>query len=230
WIYGEGWPGDFKLQSEAEWLKWEKQYSEIILSLAKLSESKNIEILSIGVEWKNCILSRPKFWKGLIKEVKAIYNGTLTYCANWDNYERIPFWADLDLIAIDAYFPLCYDCSTEVLKTKTDSISRRLSRFSAHQNKKVFFSEFGYRNIDRALWRQWELPELWKINKENNEIQSMGYQAIFSGFWDQGWFEGGFLWKWFSDQDLNKSSNNSDYTPQNKPAETLIRNFYKGNQ
>jgi homoserine trans-succinylase len=30
----------------------------------------------------------------------------LTYAANWDDFDKVPFWNELDYIGIDAYFPL----------------------------------------------------------------------------------------------------------------------------
>lgn len=45
-------------------------------------------------------------WRGLIAEVRQLYGGRLTYAANFDQYEAVGFWDDLDLIAVNAYFPL----------------------------------------------------------------------------------------------------------------------------
>jgi hypothetical protein len=38
--------------------------------------------------------------------VRQRYSGTLTYAANFDQYEEVAFWDALDLFAINAYFPL----------------------------------------------------------------------------------------------------------------------------
>jgi hypothetical protein len=32
--------------------------------------------------------------------------GKLTYAANWDKYDQVSFWDELDFIEIQAYFPL----------------------------------------------------------------------------------------------------------------------------
>jgi len=45
-------------------------------------------------------------WKKLIQNIRKIYSGQLTYAANFDNYQNIAFWEDLDVMGINAYFKL----------------------------------------------------------------------------------------------------------------------------
>ena len=47
-----------------------------------------------------------KYWIELIQKVRAVYQGQLTYAANYDNYQEVDFWEHLDFIGINAYFPL----------------------------------------------------------------------------------------------------------------------------
>ncbi len=45
-------------------------------------------------------------WRGLIGEVRTRYAGQLTYAANFDSYMDVAFWPELDVMGINAYFPL----------------------------------------------------------------------------------------------------------------------------
>jgi len=45
-------------------------------------------------------------WRALIREVRKVYGGRLTYAANHDQYVEVQFWEDLDVLGINAYFPL----------------------------------------------------------------------------------------------------------------------------
>ena len=45
-------------------------------------------------------------WWELIANIRQSYSGQLTYAANFDNYQEVYFWDQLDLIGINAYFPL----------------------------------------------------------------------------------------------------------------------------
>ena len=39
-------------------------------------------------------------------QARRSYSGRLTYAANFDQYDAVAFWDELDLIGINAYFPL----------------------------------------------------------------------------------------------------------------------------
>jgi hypothetical protein len=60
----------------------------------------------------------------------------------------------------------------------------------------------------------------------NLEAQKNTTQALLETFWMEDWFAGGFVWKWFHEHDKVGGINDSRFTPQNKPVENLIREFY----
>ncbi|MCB1055609.1 MAG: hypothetical protein KDD11_08875 [Acidobacteria bacterium] len=45
-------------------------------------------------------------WRSLIRKVREVYHGPLTYAANFDQYQEVGFWQDLDLLGVNAYFQL----------------------------------------------------------------------------------------------------------------------------
>ena len=50
--------------------------------------------------------SREEEWRRIVSEVRRVYSGRLTYAANWDRLDRVPFWDAGDWIGVQAYFPL----------------------------------------------------------------------------------------------------------------------------
>jgi hypothetical protein len=99
------------------------------------------------------------YWRRLIGSVRDIYGGRLTYAANFDQYEFVGFWDELDLLAINAYFPLRGsfepDLSRDELATRLEAgwraVLRRLDEFRQQQGiprHRVLFSELGY--VQRA--------------------------------------------------------------------------------
>ena len=72
-------------------------------------------------------------------------------------------------------------------------------------------------------------PWLVDRNEEqaNMEGQVNAKQAIFEEFWGEDWFAGGFVWKWFLNHDRAGGEQDNRFTPQNKPAEDVIRMFYR---
>ena len=45
-------------------------------------------------------------WISIIAESRKHFSGKLTYAANFDQYQQVGFWSELDIIGINAYFPL----------------------------------------------------------------------------------------------------------------------------
>ncbi|MFK8037318.1 MAG: glycoside hydrolase [Crocinitomicaceae bacterium] len=219
------WIGDLTFDTEDEWMTFEETYTNYILEFAKLSEKLSIEVFCIGVEVKKIVIERPNFWFELIGKVREVYTGKITYAANWDNYQHVKFWSKLDYIGIDAYFPISdaktpsYQACYIGWKTHYEAI-KTLSKAA---NKKVIFTEFGYRNIDFTGKEPWTESSNQTFN---SMAQENAYRAIFSRFWGENWFAGGFLWKWFPDHQNTGGLKNNRFTPQNKPVQKIIKHFY----
>ena len=159
WVRGDGWTGAYHLQSESDWIQWEQEYLNYILPLAKIADSMNVEAFCVGLEFKRVIEARPDCWKKFIREVRKVYGGQLTYAANWDNFNNISFWDELDFIGINAYFPLS-ESSNPSKKELLDAWKQPLEEIKDIQkrfNKPIVFTEFGYRSLDKATGNQWDL-------------------------------------------------------------------------
>ena len=233
WVRKEGWPANFKVDSEAEWVEWEKQYKEYIITFAKIAEEHHAKLFCIGTEFKTAVQERPQFWSGLIDDVRKVYSGKLTYAANWDSYQSFPHWAKLDYIGIDAYFPLS-DSDTPTMKELMAAWQKPYNEIEAYQKKigkPILFTEYGYRSIDKTAWKQWELEDNWSYKGKDNAVAQLNaYQALYQTFWNKPWFAGGFLWKWYDEHSEAGGINNSDYTPQNKPVQSVIKKVYQQHQ
>ncbi|MBL0332498.1 MAG: hypothetical protein IPP08_02415 [Chlorobiota bacterium] len=228
WVDGEGWAGDYNLSND-KWKVWERNYINYILRLAKLADSNKVEMFCIGTEWKNAVKERPKFWFYLIDSVRKYYSGKLTYAANWDEYHNVPFWSELDFIGVDAYFPLLKikTPSIETLKNEWLDIKKDLKAISIKNKKKILFTEYGYRSVNYTAWKQWEIENLSIKNAVNYRSQVNSYVALFDTFWNENWLAGGFIWKWYSDiENQLDVFIDTDYTPQGKPVEAIIKQRY----
>lgn len=227
WVMGQGWAGEYDLQSEEDWKNWESDYRKYILRFAKISDSLSVEMICIGTEYKKAVQKRPEFWIDLITDIRSFYDGQITYAANWDNFENVTFWDKLDYIGIDAYFPISKTETPEVseLSEKWQPVFGRLKDFSAQNKKSILFTEFGYRSMAYTAAGHWEMDN--QNATVNLEGQQNALQALFNTFWRQNWFSGGFLWKWYSNHSQNGGNNDSHYTPQNKPAEQTVRHWYE---
>ena len=226
WVANGQFTGFIKMTKEDDWQTLESSYSSFILEYARIAQENNFEILCIGTELEGFIDARPNYWKELIVEIKKIYKGKLTYASNWNEYNRTPFWDEIDYIGIDAYFPVD-DKQSPTLETSKKAWQKHkieMKTYSKKHDKEILFTEFGYRSIDYAGRAPWTVD---RVDKQVNlEAQVILTQALFEEFWSEDWFAGGFVWKWFHDYENVGGHNNNRFTPQNKPAEQILKSFY----
>lgn len=226
WVGGEGWCGDFDLATEAQWSQWENDFSKYIINHARKADSLDVELFCIGTEYRIPARERPEFWRKLISEVRGVYGGKITYASNWDNYENITWWNELDYIGIDAYFPLVEGehPTIDQIKKGWDPVKQKLNAFSNKWNKPILFTEYGFQSVNGAAGKHWEVDK--SSSNINNALQADAYEATFQAFDDEPWFAGGFFWKWH----FNTGKGNwrgTEWTPQGKPAEQVIAKWYQ---
>jgi len=217
--------GDFELSNDDDWIEWELNYLTYIVDFAQLADSLQIEMYGIGLEFDNFIEERPEFWNYLIDSVRKVYSGKIIYASNWDNYQNIPFWNKLDYIGINSYFPLSENKTPEVydMLLSWETYCAEIEALSKLHDKKIVFTEYGYKSIDYTALTPWD-PD--KSGNVNLRAQQNAYEALYQRFWGKEWFAGGFLWKWYSHHETSGGADNKDYTPQNKPVEEIIKNWY----
>lgn len=227
WISNGVFTGTLTMKSEEKWEALEKSYDDFILTYAELAQETNAELLCIGTELEQFVKHRPEYWKNVIQKIRKIYNGKLTYAANWDEYPRTTFWEDLDYIGIDAYFPLSEEKTPTVaqLKKGWQSWKKKIFELSLEKDKRVLFTEFGYRSMDFTAKKPWLVDR--NDQNVNLEAQVNAKKAIYSEFWNEEWFAGGYVWKWFIDHDRAGGVEDNRFTPQNKPAQKVISEYYK---
>ncbi len=216
------WRGDFEVKNPDDWIVWEKQYEKFILDFAHLADSVQIDLFCIGTELDKVAIQRPNFWRSLIKKIKSVYKGQLTYCANWDNYKDIRFWDGLDYIGISAYFPISDKKSPSYKDALTGwkPHATELENFQKKYRKPVLFAELGYKSTEYAGSKPW-LD--YTDNKVDYNAQANLYQAAFNTFWQKEWFKGIFIWKWYYAGNGGPNS----FSPQNKPAIDIISSWYE---
>jgi hypothetical protein len=221
WIGRGGFTGDMDFKSDTDWKIFEKGYRNYILEFAQLAENEHVEMFCMATEMENSVEERPEFWNNLIKDIRKIYKGKLTYAENWDSYKKVHFWDQLDFIGIDGYFPVSDEKTPIVsqLEKGWETHQKALSNFASKYQKPILFTEFGYRSCDFTAEKPWEtdfsLPE-------NELAQANGYEAFFNKIWPEPWFAGAFIWKWFPLLDKNPRHKDT-FTPQGKLGEKVLK-------
>lgn len=227
WL-GREWIGDFNLDSDEKWQAWRKSYEDYILNYAQVAQEMCVPLFCIGTEIKISAINDPGYWRDLIAKVRSVYGGKLTYAANWDSYDKISFWGDLDYIGIDAYFPLVHEPHPDPAEIEKAwvQIKDKMKGLSAEVGRPVLFTEYGYQSVNGAAGNHWEVNK--SLENLNMELQAMAYECMFKMLWEEEWFAGGFLWKWHL-RDAIGGLRDPHFTPQGKPAEEVIKKWYARN-
>ncbi|RSK33972.1 hypothetical protein EI290_09720 [Hymenobacter metallilatus] len=234
WLRNGGtWPGDIAMTSEADWQQWFANYSRFILHYAQLAEASQIEALCIGTELEHA--SGPTHeaaWRQLIRQIRAVYHGQLTYAANWSGeFERVPFWDALDFIGVQAYFPLATTNSPDkaTLLRAWRGPLKRLEAVQKQFARPVVFTEAGYKTTPDAAIQPWTWPDrMALLSKADETTQATCYAALFETFWARPWFKGLFVWKWYPGLSPDGSARRHlDFTPQHKPAERVMAEWFR---
>ncbi|MCI0567122.1 MAG: glycoside hydrolase TIM-barrel-like domain-containing protein [Acidobacteria bacterium] len=224
------WTGEIKMKSDDHWKAWFDSYRSFILHYANLAEKNGMEALAVGTELQGATLGHEKEWREIIRQVRAVYHGKLTYAANWDHeFEAIPFWDALDFTGVQAYFPLSQksDPTLEELMAGWAQPLAMLERVASRTHRSVVFTEVGYKSSDRASVQPW----LWDTqDRVNPQQQARCYEAMFRSTWRKPWFKGAYIWKWYPHYDTSRSGDDNNFTPQGKPAEQTLSLWYSSRE
>lgn len=216
---------DIAFDTESAWTQWEDDYRQFLMHYAHLAATTEADVLVIGTELESAVAARPDFWRGLIDSIRTVYDGTLTYAANWyQAYDRVPFWDALDFVGVQAYFPLsdANEPSLQTLRAGWDGHRAALREAAAEANRPVLFTEVGYRSVDYAAAKPWQWPGRAEARERSPDyaIQARLYRAFFDRIMPTPWFAGAIVWKWHPAAEGDRPLG---FTPQDKPAEQVIR-------
>lgn len=247
------WRSDIEMKSDEEWNEWFDNYSKMILHYAAVAEKGEMDAFCIGTEFLQATTKQPKQWRKLIAEIRKIYKGQVTYAANfYKEFEQVEFWDDLDFIGVQAYFPLAQNKlpnKSQLTKSWKPHI-KKLKTISKKFNKTIVFTEVGYRNTSDASVEPWLWPSQVNFDdiKISNETQALCYEAMFEALWDEDWFGGLYIWKWFHGghkmtldeyfkrrqerykkriKDYNDLQALIHFSPQGKPAQEVMARWFK---
>jgi hypothetical protein len=216
------WTGDIAFTDEAAFQKWMASYRLFILHYARLAELEHAGLLVIGTELGG-LTGREAEWRALIREVRRVWSGPLTYAANWgQEVERIAFWNDLDYIGVNFYYPLVSKAGETPREgsPRLRELDKTLERLSKRHGKPVLFTEVGYAASAAAALEPWK-----ELNADlDPKMQARCYEVVFRSFYRRPWLAGLSWWKWPSHG--RGSAGDPSFSPLGKPALAILERWY----
>lgn len=230
WVETGGWRGELAFEDAAAWASWARAYREFVLGWAKVARDNDVELFSLGVELRSWVTTRwASSFSELARDVRQVYKGPLTYAANWDDASQTVIWGELDVIGVNAFFPLTDQpgASDEQLLAGARKLVPALGELALHWNKPVLFTEIGYTNRPDPALRPWEWPEALDGVSLSPADQARAYRALLAAFIEQPWFMGFFVWRMYSDPFDTTQEPGWGFSPLHKQAELVLRDAFQ---
>jgi len=193
WGSGFPWRGEIAFEEDAAWERFWREYRAWILRLA--TACKDADGFVVGTELDKT-LHYEDAWRGLIAEVRAVTDAPLTYAANWTDYRRVPFWDALDVIGIQAYFPLTEKSppTAEDIRTGWRERMAELRAYARETNRRILFAELGYNQSHLAAREPWN----YRVDGEDARVvQETCWREALRAMEEESCVVGALLWKWF---------------------------------
>ena len=230
WVETGEWRGFIDPGDDAAWEAWAAGYFDFVARWARLAQKTHVEMLVVGVELRSWVTTqRAQSFSEIIARLRRIYSGLLTYAANWDDVFDTVIWGDLDLIGVNAFFPLAKqeNATDPELFGESQRVAGELAELSALWQRPVVFTEFGYTTRRDPALEPWLWPEHLKGVAPDELAQASAYRALLGALIDEPWFVGGFVWRVFSDPYDFSQEPEWGFSPRWKLAELVLEDAYR---
>lgn len=217
------WRGEIEFGTdEALWQRFFQSYERFIVDQARFAEASGVPLFSVGVELERT-MHRESDWRRIIRAVRAVYRGKLTYSANWDGVQRVPFWDALDLIGVQAYFPLADESSPfptarEIEAKWATHLSALRALSKAQRDKPLLFTELGFSRSEKAATQPW-LPRV-DGGERVIELRRRLIDVSLRVLEREPRLAGIFFWKWIP----GRIGHDRDFSMRDPEAVEALRN------
>lgn len=200
---------------------WFENYSAILKKYAAIAQQEGVPTFGIGSEMKSMAANSAK-WGQVIKKVREVYKGKIIYAGNWDEFTSGgPFENDLgwlsevDLIGIDAYFPLNVGQNPSVsdLVSTWGNWASIFERVKG-RGKRVIVSEIGITPNE-----YFDKPWITSTEASNLSAQEKYYRAAIEFF--RGKVSGMYFWA----VDGFRTGDAGGFSPLGRPAEKVLADW-----
>ncbi len=229
WVETGGWRAEIDPGDDAAWARWARAYSAFTLAWAEVAQQAQVDLFSVGVELRSWVTtSRAPSFTELIRQVRSVYPGLLTYAANWDDVEHTVILGELDLIGINAFYPLT-ERAGATLPTLVEGgqrIGAQLEALARQWDKPVLFTEFGYTTRTDPALRPWEWPDGMRDVQVDERAQAEAYLGLLTPLPEREGFAGFFVWRLYADPNDSSQEAEWGFSPRGKLAELALRGAY----
>lgn len=232
WIRGGKWRGRIKPindEGKLDWKAWWDSHDAWILYYAELAAKLDVAALVVGLELHTAVQAHPERLVQLAEKVRKIYDGHVTYSANWNEPVPDDVWLAMDSVGVQFYPPLVKERGGWSDAEVTANLRKYLDEWNTvaeRVGKPFVITEVGYRSAEIAVSHPNAWPEKMKADTDE-ERQADAYRAFFAALNATPELRGVFLWKYFTNADTDEEGP-TGFSPRGKPAEAVVRAAFGG--
>lgn len=231
WVESGEWRGELDPPGAEGWRAFAEGYRRYVLAWAGFAERSQVDMLAVGVELRSWLTTThaPSFLP-ILRDIRAAYSGPLTYAANWDDVEQTVILGELDVIGINAFYPLTdkQNATPAELVGGGLEVAKKIKALGEQWGKPIMFNEFGYTARPDPALRPWEWPDKMQGVKVDPHAQAMAYRGLLAGMLQAPELLGGFVWRLYADPDDLSQEAEWGFSPRGREAELFLRDAYWG--
>jgi hypothetical protein len=229
WVESGGWRALIDPKTSEGWARWTDSYERFVRAWAEVAEATHADLFSAGVELRSWVTTghAPSFAR-VVAAVRRVYHGMVTYSANWDDVDQTIVLGDLDVIGINAFYPLADQkgASEAKLLEGARAVRSKVRALADAWGKPVLFTEIGYTTRADPAVRPWEWPEALGGVAVDEAAQAAAYRALLEPLLDEPAFAGFFVWRVYADPDDTSQEAPWGFSPRGKRAERVVREAF----
>jgi hypothetical protein len=229
WVESGEWRALIDPPSDEAWDRWTESYACFVRTWAEVAEETRAEMFSAGVELRSWVTTtRAPSFAAIVRELRTIYHGLLTYSGNWDDIDQTVVLGDLDVIGINAFYPLADKSGAGEAELRKGGVAIRdkVRTLAEAWRRPVVFTEIGYTTRPDPAVRPWEWPDAMKAPKVDEDAQALAYHALIAQLLDEPDFVGFFVWRVYADPDDVSQEAEWGFSPRGKLAELVVRDAF----
>jgi hypothetical protein len=132
---------------------WWRSYEEFVFHYATLAGQEGVDWFFVGSELGS-LEDDVVRWANIIETVRGLGDYDISYSANWDRFDRTPFWNRLDAIGISLYEPVRAE-EVDTQKEELKGFRSQIESFASRHDSSIIISEFGFPSRASARSQPW---------------------------------------------------------------------------
>jgi len=229
WLESGEWRAEMQPGDDARFAEWVESYRRFVLFWAEAAQEAGVDLFAMGVELRSWVTtSRAPSFVRLIEEVRGTYGGLLTYAANWDDVEDTVILGHLDVIGINAFYPLHWEenATWQQVEAGGERVREGVEELARRYERPVVFTEFGYTTRKDTAIKPWLWPEELGEVAVDQQAQARAYAALLGSMKDVPGFAGAFVWRMYADVADMSQEAEWGFSPWGKRAESQVRKTF----